>query len=277
MQANLTAAHKGNLREKFRRRKISLFRKADQRAHIGDAVVYVHIVRNDSCYTYNSTKEEFLPRAFIERRFPQHFIIPASAGSDAESLHQEEAVEADNLWTIPSSVAPITESGYVPEMLPETAVESSVYMLNNTSEESAQPRLDDRPPVGSFDIGSLEDMTWVFQPETVGLAGGYGCSGEKPQHQAASQDSHAKKAPAVKLLPLLSINDLYVSNSCEFLEVTYPWVYLNMQQLAHGTSGSSVSSLDVHHGGDAGTSPEVPTGGPLLKYRSDLQALADSQ
>ena len=84
-------------------------------------------------------------------------------------------------------------------MLPETAVESSVYMLNNTSEESAQPRLDDRPPVGSFDIGSLEDMTWVFQPETVGLAGGYGCSGEKPQHQAASQDSHAKKAPAVKV------------------------------------------------------------------------------
>ena len=65
MQANLTAAHKGNLREKFRRRKISLFRKADQRAHIGDAVVYVHIVRNDSCYTYNSTKEEFLPRAFV--------------------------------------------------------------------------------------------------------------------------------------------------------------------------------------------------------------------
>lgn len=60
-----TAAAKRRLREKFRRRRVNLFRKADQLSKIAEAVVYVVVVRNDLCYSYNSAGKDSMPPSLV--------------------------------------------------------------------------------------------------------------------------------------------------------------------------------------------------------------------
>ena len=60
-----TAAAKRRLREKFRRRRVNLFRKADQLSKIADALVYVVVVRNDLCYIYNSAGKDSKPPTLV--------------------------------------------------------------------------------------------------------------------------------------------------------------------------------------------------------------------
>ena len=52
-----------NERERFRRRKLNLFKKAAELAKIGDAKVYLYVERGRRCSVYASNEAESFPPA----------------------------------------------------------------------------------------------------------------------------------------------------------------------------------------------------------------------
>ena len=120
-------------REKFRRRKVNLFRKADQLARIANSQMCVLVTRNNLCYTYSSTGKDFLPPSFvsvllsvssqlnlqatrfqrIERKVPQDYYLKKE---DIEKQAPDTIVTGndDEIWAVqpplPAATRPINET-----------------------------------------------------------------------------------------------------------------------------------------------------------------------
>ena len=149
VQTDQTTTAKRSLREKFRRRRGNLFRKADELSKIAGALVYVLVVRNDSCYSYSSNGKDVMPSAAvrqatnfqrIERKGPQDFRAKVKDVHSRSSRQHED----DDIWGSKSPASMKITSA------PE--VEDSLFMDLD----------DDNVALSQLDYDScLQDMDWA--------------------------------------------------------------------------------------------------------------------